>query len=162
MSLNNAKNVNVSFLHIQQGSEESERFAFYGMFWGWFESPKARWKVLQWTCASGEKWIWIRSFKRGTKYSFCLRGCKNIRGQSCGSKKTGLFPGIGASVLKPADLATSFLTSNFDCWCFCSLLIYKIPQYLIWKIWFISVWSQKPKDLTWVLDVFLEGQSTLK
>ena len=87
MSLNNAKNVNVSFLHIQQGSEESERFAFYGMFWGWFESPKARWKVLQWTCASGEKWIWIRSFKRGTKYSFCLRGCKNIRGQSWRLKK---------------------------------------------------------------------------
>ena len=25
------------------------------------------------------------------------------------------LPGIGASVLKPADLATSFLTSNFDC-----------------------------------------------
>ena len=39
-------------------------------------------------------------------------------------------------------------------------IIYKSPQYLIWKIWFISVWSQKPKDLAWVLDVFLE--STLK
>ena len=44
-----------------------------------------------------------------------------------------------------------FLTSNFDLWYFCSLLTYKSIQYLIWKIWLISVWRMKAKVLLWLL-----------
>ena len=42
-------------------------------------------------------------------------------------------------------------TSNFDLWYFCSLFIYKSGQYLIWKIWFISVWRLKSKVMAWLL-----------
>ena len=43
----------------------------------------------------------------------------------------------------------------------CSLLTYKDAQYLIWKIWFISVWSLKPKTCVCLLTDFMLGQSTL-
>ena len=54
-----------------------------------------------------------------------------------------------------------FSTSNFDLWYFCSLLIYKNVQYLIWKIWFISVWRMKAKAMAWLLTWFMIAQSTL-
>ena len=43
-----------------------------------------------------------------------------------------------------------FSTSNFDLWYFCSLLTYKDVQYLIWKIWFRSVWRMKAKIIAWL------------
>ena len=61
----------------------------------------------------------------------------------------------------PAEPADFLSTSNFDLWYFCSLLTYKDAQYLIWKIWFISVWSLKPKAVVWLLTGFMLGQSTL-
>ena len=54
-----------------------------------------------------------------------------------------------------------FLTSNFDLWYFCSLLTYKDVQYLVWKIWLISVWRMKAKVLLWLLTWFIFAQSTL-
>ena len=54
-----------------------------------------------------------------------------------------------------------FSTSNFDLWYFCSLLTYKDIQYLIWKIWFISVWRLKAKVMAWLLTWFIFAQSTL-
>ena len=55
----------------------------------------------------------------------------------------------------------SFSTSNFDLWYFCSLLTYKSVQYLIWKIWFISVWRMKAKTMVWLITWFMISQSTL-
>ena len=61
---------------------------------------------------------------------------------------------------EPAGLADFLSTSNFDLWYFCSLLTYKDAQYLIWKIWFIYVWSQRHKAVVWLLTGFMLGQST--
>ena len=60
----------------------------------------------------------------------------------------------------PTDLADFFSTSNFDLSYFCSLLIYKDAQYLIWKFWFIPLWSLKPKAVVWLLTGSMLGQST--
>ena len=54
-----------------------------------------------------------------------------------------------------------FSTSNFDLWYFCSLLTYKDVQYLVWKIWLISVWRMKAKVLLWLLTWFIFAWSTL-
>ena len=59
-----------------------------------------------------------------------------------------------------AGLAIFFETSNFDLKYFCSLLTYKIIKYLIWKIRFISVWSQKPKAVMWLLTCVILAKST--
>ena len=90
------------------------------------------------------------------------RGCKNIKGQSWRSIETlQVQPAPVASGSRLAELAIFFATSNFDLKYFCNLLTYKNVQYLIWKIWFISVWSLKPKAVVWLLTGFMLGQSTL-
>ena len=90
------------------------------------------------------------------------RGCKNIKGQSWRSiKNLPVQPALRASGSRLAELAIFFATSNFDLKYFCNLLTYKNVQYLIWKIWFISVWSLKPKAVVWLLTGFMLGQSTL-
>ena len=52
-------------------------------------------------------------------------------------------------------------TSNFDLWYFCGPLTKSNVQYLIWKIYFISVWSQKPKVIAANLDYENLSQKTL-
>ena len=90
------------------------------------------------------------------------RGCKNIKGQSWRLiKNLPVQPALRASGSRLAELAIFFATSNFDLKYFCNLLTYKNVQYLIWKIWFISVWSLKPKAVVWLLTGFMLGQSTL-
>ena len=54
-----------------------------------------------------------------------------------------------------------FFTSNFDLWYFCSLLTYKDVQYLVWKIWLISVWRMKARAMKWLLTRFIFAQTTL-
>ena len=119
-------------------------------------------KVIARPWLSFSKQILIRSFKWGTAHSCKSRGCKNIKGQSWRSIKNlpvQLAPGASGSRL--AALAIFFATSNFDLKYFCNLLTYKNVQYLIWKIWFISVWRLKPKAVVWLLIGFMLGQSTL-
>ena len=70
-------------------------------------------------------------------------------------KKSAGSAGPGPIEFKLAELAIFFATSNFDLKYFCNLLTYKNVQYLIWKIWFISVWSQKLKGIAWLLSIFL-------
>ena len=95
-------------------------------------------------------------------HSCRLIGCKNIKGQSWRFIKNLLVqPAPGGSGSRWAAFAIFFATSNFDLKYFCSLLTYKNVQYLIWKIWFISVWSLKPKAVVWLLTGFMLGQSTL-
>ena len=119
-------------------------------------------KVIPKPLASGSKQIWIRSFKWGTVHSCKSRGCKNIWGQSWRSqRKLPTRPISNSMHPGPANLSNFLSTSNFDLWYFCSLLTYKNAQYLIWKIWFISVWSLKPKAVVWLLTGFMLGQSTL-
>ena len=65
-----------------------------------------------------------------------------------------MWPGPGWS-------SRFFSTSNFDLWYFCSLLTYKNVQYLIWKIWFISVLRVKAKAMVWLLTWFMIAQSNL-
>ena len=85
-------------------------------------------------------------FKWGTVHSCRSRGWKNIRGQSWRSIRNCRLSQIRNWCIQgPADLANSFLTSNFDLWYFCSLLTYKDVQYLIWKIWLISAWRLEAK-----------------
>ena len=118
-------------------------------------------KVIARPWLSFSKQILIRSFKRGTVHPCRSRGCKNIRGQSWRSKKIcqiSRTPGTSGSRL--ATLAIFFATSNFDLKYFCNLLTYKNVQYLIWKIWFISVWSQKSNVIVWLLTCFMLGQCT--
>ena len=118
---------------------------------------------MPWLWLSLSKQILFRSFKWGTLRSCRSKGHKKkTRGQTWRSKRklliwpnsTLMHPGSA----EPADFLS---TSNFDLWYFCSLLIYKDAQYLIWKIWFISVWSLKPKAVVWLLTGFMLGQSTL-
>ena len=119
-------------------------------------------KVIPQLWASGSKKIWIRSFKWGTVHPCRSRDCKNIEGQSWRSiKNLPVQPAPRASGSRLAELAIFFATSNFDLKYFCNLLTYKNVQYLIWKIWFISVWSLKPKAVVWLLTGFMLGQSTL-
>ena len=65
-----------------------------------------------------------------------------------------------ASVSRRAELAIFFSTSNFDLRYFCSVLAYKNIQHLIWKIWFISIWSQKPNTTTLLFTYFMLAQGT--
>ena len=89
------------------------------------------------------------------------RGCKNIKGQSWRwIKNLPVQPAPGASGSSLAKLAIFFATSNFDLKYFCNLLAYKNEQYLIWKIWFISIWSQKFKAVVWFLTYVMFAQST--
>ena len=118
-------------------------------------------KVMLWPWLSFSKQIEIRSFKWGTVHSCRSRGCKNIKGQSWRLIKN--LPGWlapGASGSRSAVLAIFFVTSNFDLKYFCSLWAFKNVQYLIWKIWFISVWGQKFKVVVWLLAGFMLGQWT--
>ena len=41
-------------------------------------------------------------------------------------------------------------TSKFDLWYICRLLTYKNVQYLIWMIWFRSIWKMKAKVIEWL------------
>ena len=119
-------------------------------------------KVTPQPWTSGSKQIWIRSLKWSTLHSWRSRGYKNIKDQSWRSiKNLPVRPAPSASGSRPAKLTIFFATSNFDLKYFCSLLTYKNVQYLIWKIWFISVWSLKPKAVVWLLTGFMLGQSTL-
>ena len=119
-------------------------------------------KIMPWPWLSVSKQILIRSFKWGTVHPCRSRGCKNIKGQSWRSiKNLPVQPSPRASGSRLAELAIFFATSNFDLKYFCNLLTYKNVQYLIWKIWFISVWSLKPKAVVWLLTGFMLGQSTL-
>ena len=70
-------------------------------------------------------------------------------------------PDSGRIGLESGRVGNSLSTSNFDLWYFFSLLIYKNAQYLIWKIWFISVWRMKAKAMAWLLTWFMIAQSTL-
>ena len=63
--------------------------------------------------------------------------------------------------LESGQVGNSLSTSNFGLWYFFSLLTYKNVQYLIWKIWFISVWKMKAKAMAWILIWFMITQSTL-
>ena len=65
-----------------------------------------------------------------------------------------------AAVSNLAELMIFLLSSNFDLWYFCSLLIYKSAQYLIWKIYFIPVWSQILREPFCLLGSFKLSQST--
>ena len=103
--------------------------------------------------------IWIRSFKWGTVRSCRSRGCKNIRGQSWRPIRNCQLSQIRDWCAR--GRCRIFSTSNFDLWYFCSLLTYKSVQYLIWKIWFISVWRLKARAMAWLLTWFMFAQSTL-
>ena len=117
---------------------------------------------MPWPWLSVSKQIWIRSFKWGTVHFCKSRVCKNIWGQSWRlQRKLPTRPTSNPMLPGPAGPTDFLLTSNFDLWYFCSLLTYKNVQYLIWKIWFISVWSLKPKAVVWLLIGFMLGQSTL-
>ena len=111
---------------------------------------------MPWPLLSFSKQIWIRSFKWGAvlvgqeaaKISEVEKNLPDQPGPECIGFETGR---VG-----------NFLpTSNFDLWYFCSLFTYKSEQYLIWKIWLISVWSLKPKAEVWLLTGFIWGQNTL-
>ena len=56
-------------------------------------------------------------------------------------------PDRGRIGLESGRVGNSLSTSNFDLWYFFSLLIYKNVYYLIWKILFISVWSQMTRHV---------------
>ena len=44
----------------------------------------------------------------------------------------------------------------------CGLIFMAHPvQYLIWKIWFMSVWRLKAKVMAWLLTWFISAQNTL-
>ena len=99
---------------------------------------------MPWPWLSVSTQIWIRSFKWD----------KDVR----------ILILIFHSVLtqRRFEFSGNFLsTSNFDLWYFCSLLTYKSVQYLIWKIWFISVWRLKARAMAWLLTWFMFAQSTL-
>ena len=69
--------------------------------------------------------------------------------------------GRGCISLESGRVGNFLSTSNFDLWYFCSLLTYKSVQYLIWKIWFISIWRMKARAIAWLLTLFMFAQSTL-
>ena len=117
---------------------------------------------MQWPWLSVSKQIWIRSSIWGTVCSCRSRGCKNIRGQSWRSMENcWLRQNRDCWALGLAGQADFFrrptLTSDF----FCSLLTYKNVQYLIWKIWFISVWRLTAKVIAWCLTWSIFVKSTL-
>ena len=90
------------------------------------------------------------------------RGCKNIKGQSWRSMKNlPVQPAPRTSGSRLAKLAIFFAISKFDLKHFCSLLTYKNVQYIIWKIWFISVWRLWAKVMPWLFTWFIFTQSTL-
>ena len=70
-------------------------------------------------------------------------------------------PGPGRISLESGWVGNFLSTSNFDLWYFCSLLTYKSVKYLIWKIWFISVWRLKTRAMAWLIRSFMLAQSTL-
>ena len=76
-------------------------------------------------------------------------------------KKSAGSAGPGHIGFELAELAIFFATSNFDLKYFCNFLSYKNVQYLIWKMWFISVWSKKPKVMLWLLRYVILAQSNL-
>ena len=116
---------------------------------------------MLWPWLSFSKQIGIRSFKWGTVHPCSSIGYKNIKGQSCRLIKNLLSqPVPGSSGSRSAALAIFLATSNFDLIYFISLLTYKNVKYLIWKIWFISLWNLKPKAVVWLLTGFMLGQST--
>ena len=71
-----------------------------------------------------------------------------------GWKNLPVQPGVGASVSNRVESATFLSISKFD------LFTYKNVQHLIWEIWFISIWSQKPKTVVWLLMCFALAQIT--
>ena len=94
-------------------------------------------------------------------HSCKLRGCKNIWGQIWRSRrKLPTWPVSNPMHPGPAKLADFLSTSNSDLWYICNLSTYKNAQYLILKIWSISVWSQKPKAVVQLLTGFMLSQIT--
>ena len=61
-------------------------------------------------------------------------------------------------VSNQADWQIFFPNSNFDLWYLCSSLIN--VYYLIWNIYFISVWILKPKAFEWLLRYLILAQSS--
>ena len=105
---------------------------------------------MPWPQLSIFRQIWIRSFKWGTVPPCRSRDCKNIRGQSWKLKKICQISQARSISLKSGWVSNFLLTSN-----------YKSAQYLIWKIWFISVWRLKARAMAWLLMWFMFAQSTL-
>ena len=119
-------------------------------------------KAMPWPWLSVSKQICIRSFKWGTVCPCRSRGCKKYqRSKLEVEKNLPDQPGPGHISLESGWVGNFLSTSNFDLWYFCSLLTYKSVQYLIWKIWFISVWRLKARAMAWLLTWFMFAQSTL-
>ena len=77
-----------------------------------------------------------------------------------GWKKSAGLARPGRIGFESGELAILFSTSNFDLLYFCSLLTCKSEKFLIWKISFIYVWSQKPKAVSWLLMCVMLAQIT--
>ena len=112
-------------------------------------------KVMPWPWLSVSKQIWFKSFKWGTVRPCWSRGCKKLEvDKKLPTQPDSMRPGPGWS-------GRFFWHVNFELLYFCSLLTYKDVQYLIWKIWFISVLRLKAKVMAWLLIWFIFTQSTL-
>ena len=75
-------------------------------------------------------------------------------------KSTGSALGMGALVMNLATSATSFLPLTWTCYIFAapsqkSMLIPHLNMY------FIFIWSQKPKTMVWLLAFVILAQSNL-
>ena len=93
--------------------------------------------------------LWVKTLQKYQKSK--LEFEKNLPDQ----------PGPGCISLEPGWVGNFLSTSNFDLWYFCSLLTYKSVQYLIWKIWFISIWSLKARAMAQLIMQFMFPQGTL-
>ena len=103
---------------------------------------------MPWLWLSVSKHIWINSFNWGTvQYTLVDQEAAKISKVKVGAQKKNNQRGQirDPRAHGPADLADFLSTSNFDLWYFCGPSTKSNVQYLIWKIYFISVWSLKPK-----------------
>ena len=149
---------------IQLGTLIPSQFAFYVVIWGYFDCLRYPLKLY-----------YAHGLLAPNRYELDLsnevlnihfgQGTAKISEVKVGGRKKKSAGSVGPRVQRIRIWSSWWFllsVSNFDLWYFCSLLMYKSAQYLIWKIYFISVWSQRAKDVVWLLDVIQVGQSDPK
>ena len=118
------------------------------MKYGFFEPTFHGLKVMPWPCASGSKQIWTGCFKWGNLHSCSLRGCKNTTGK-CWRSKEKLLSGPIWHWHTHTRLNWQIFF-NLQLWPLVFLQSLDLQEHTMphWKIWFITVWSKKPKGMT--------------
>ena len=118
-------------------------FSWPALYFDQLEIPL---KVMLTAWTSGSKQIWIRSFKWGTIEPCRLKDWKVTSLQIWPRLELEPGPPSSIAILAESDQEIVIIFDRKHWQPIGYKMTLKVLKYFIWKIWFISLWSQKIKN----------------